>query len=434
MGANISRVVTGSIADEMGLETGDIVQEINGHKIDDVLDYKFYGQDDFLVIDVVKPNGEVWTLEIDKDFDEDLGIVFDQAVFDRIRACHNRCLFCFVDQLPPNMRRTLYVKDDDYRYSFLYGNYITLTNLKDYDWDKITTMRLSPLYVSVHTTSPELRARMMNNPRAVSILEDLSRLQAAGIEVHTQIVLCPGINDGQELEKTINDLASFYPAVASVGIVPVGLTGHRQNLPGLQAINSRLAREIIDRGDVWQKKYRSKWGRGLVYVADEFYIKAGKPVPSGEYYDDYCQIENGIGLVRMFQDEFSQLEGSLPVRVPVNQEVFVLTGQSADPVLRPIIDKLNLIQGLKVHFLPVANLFFGGGVTVTGLLTGSDIIRVLGKNYKGKKVIIPDIVFKEGNTVFLDDISLEELIRFTGACFRTVDGTAQSLVEAIINP
>lgn len=431
MSAPIINVINDSIAEEMGIEAGDCLISVNDHQIEDMIDYQFYSQDDFVVLEIKKANGELWSLEIEKDWNDDLGLVFDDVIFDRMRVCQNRCLFCFVDQLPRKMRKTLYIKDDDYRYSFLYGNFITLTNLKEKDWRKIIDMHLSPLYVSVHCMDPELRVKLLGSKRAASIHEDLQRLLDAGIEVHTQIVLCPGINDGAVLKQSIEELASFYPCVQSVGIVPVGLTGHRNRLYDLQVFSAEQSRDLIKVIDKYQLQYRKTMAKGFVYLADEFYIKAGEDFPVTGYYDDYCQIENGIGLARVFLDEFDALKESLPRQV-TDREVYIVTGISAISILEAVLQRLNQIKGLTVRLLPVENRFFGGNVSVTGLLTGKDIMDTLGHKYRGKRVIIPEIVFREGYDILLDDVNLDDIRQHSGAHIYTVDGSAGSLVEAIL--
>ena len=415
----------------MEIVPGDILLTINGYSVNDILDYQFYSQDDYIIIEVEKENKEIWTIEIEKEYDEELGLDFTEVVFDRMRSCQNRCLFCFVDQLPLHMRKTLYVKDDDYRHSFINGNFITLTNLTETDWEKIVRMRISPLYVSVHCIQGDLRREMLKNPRAGNIKHDLKRLMNAGIEVHTQIVLCPGWNDGGILTETIEELALLYPGVASVGIVPVGLTGYRKNLPLLNPVTPELAKFTIKTIETYQKNFRERFGQGFVYLADEFYLRASQDLPRSEYYDDYCQIENGIGLSRLFLDEFTDLEDNLPVTIPP-QEAYVLTGQSAETVLRGVVERLNQIKGLTVKLVPVINRYFGGGVSVTGLLTGQDIIETLGNDYRDKKVILPEVVFREGQDVLLDDVCLEDIKMSSGADIHTADGSACSLVEAIL--
>ncbi len=424
-------VIKASIADAVGLDPGDNLLSINGQHVEDLLDNQYYSQDDNITLVIEKKNGETWSVDIEKDFDDELGLLFEGVVFDRIRLCRNRCMFCFIDQMPPAMRETLYVKDDDYRYSFLFGNYITLTNLSDDDWNKLESMRLSPLYVSVHTTSGPLRQQMMKNPRAAHIMEDLQRLKQAGIQVHTQIVLCPDLNDGQELVKSINELADLYPSVQSVGIVPVGLTGHRDKLPHLRTFTAQEARELIEEVNQWRNTFRSRFGIGFVYLADEFYVKAGIPVPPADYYDDYSQIENGIGLIRLFMDDWQEIKRDLPNQIdPV--QVFLITGESARTVMQTVAEDLNRVKGLGVEVIAVPNQYFGGGVTVTGLLTGTDIINCLQDNYRGKKVVIPEVLLQEGSTMLLDNITLEEIASRTGVVIRTTDGSARSLVEAVL--
>lgn len=431
MVARIKEICDNSIAEEMGIEAGDVVLSIDGNEIKDIIDYEFYSQDDCIQLELRKANNELWSLEIEKDYDEDLGIIFEDLIFDKMKVCKNRCIFCFVDQLPPKMRKTLYVKDDDYRYSFLLGNFITLTNLNEKDWQKILNMRLSPLYVSVHCMQPELRAEMLNNPKASSIKEDLQRLYEAGIEVHTQIVLCPNVNDGSILQESIEELAVYFPSVLSVGIVPVGLTGHRQKLKKLRGFTAEEAARIIGCVEQYQHRYRPLFQRGFVYLADEFYIQAGLTIPDAEYYDDFCQIENGIGLARVLEDEFSLLEASLPKQI-VKREVTLVTGVSAVPVLESMVARLNKIEGLSLHILPVQNSFFAGDVSVTGLLTGRDIIAALGKEFEERVIIIPQVVLKEGQEILLDNVSIDEIAESSGARIIMVDGSACSLVEAIL--
>ncbi len=430
MTARISGIGPGSIAAELEIRAGDKLLTINNHPINDILDYQYYSQDDYLVVEIEKENSEIWSLEIEKEFDEELGFYFEEPVFDRLKSCHNRCVFCFVDQLPLQMRRSLYVKDDDYRHSFLYGNFITLTNLSADDWQKIIEMRLSPLYVSVHCIQSELRKKMLGNQRAGNIKLDLERLRDAGIQVHTQIVVCPGWNDGEILQESIAELAGLYPGVVSIGIVPVGLTGHRDKLPALSPVTRESAREIIQLVNTCQQVYRSKWGVGLVYLADEFYLRAEVDLPEAEYYDDYCQLENGIGLARILLDEFAEAESSLPAAIS-QREVYIITGQSAAQLIQGLVVRLNQVEGLVVKLIPVVNKYFGGGVTVTGLLTGNDIIETLGQAYIDKRVIISEVLLREGQEILLDDTRLEEIKQKSQADIRVADGSAHGLIEAI---
>jgi putative radical SAM enzyme (TIGR03279 family) len=283
MPALIVKVERSSIADDIGLAPGDTLISIDGKEINDILDYHFWVRSEQLELSIEKADGKIWTVEIEKDYDEDLGLEFEDLLFDRIKSCQNRCVFCFIDQLPRHMRKTLYIKDDDYRHSFLFGNFITLSNLREEDWEKIITMRLSPLYISVHALQPQVRSMLMGNQRAGRIRQDLLRLSQAGIQVHTQIVLCPGLNDGQVLEETIEGLAELYPSVSSIGIVPVGLTGHRSSLPELRTLNELEALSLIELIHSYQKRFRTQLGYGLVYGADEIYLKAGQPQKSRPY-------------------------------------------------------------------------------------------------------------------------------------------------------
>ncbi len=431
MPAVVIDIEENSIADEIGIAAGDTLLSIDGKEINDILDYQFLIREEELLVDIQKADGKIWSIEIEKDYDEDLGLVFDDILFDRLKVCKNRCVFCFIDQLPGQMRKTLYQKDDDYRHSFLFGNFITLTNLSQHDWDKILTMRLSPLYISVHALQPEVRSMMLGSRQAGSIREDLLRLSQAGIECHTQIVVCPGINDGQILEDTIEGLAELYPSVASIGIVPVGLTGHRNKLPELRNISSAEAELLVAAIHRYQLEFRRDLGCGLVYLADEIYLKCSQPIPETDYYDDFPQIENGIGICRIMMDEFAEEEGHLPDKVK-EKEVFLLTGESALSIMEKICGRMNRIEGLDLKIIPVKNYFFGGQVTVTGLLTGVDILAALGKNYAGKEVIVPEIIFKDGQDTLLDDTKLEDIKMASGADIKVIQGTAGSLIEAVL--
>lgn len=432
-GVTVEAVAEDSIAYELGISPGDRLLTVNGKAVRDILEYRYYTGEDYIVLEVEKENGEVWSFEIEKNYDEDLGLVFSEAVFDHLRVCRNRCLFCFMDQLPPGMRKSLRVKDDDYRLSFLYGNFITLTNLDSKDWEQIITLRLSPLYISVHTTDPEIRGLMLGNEEARNILLDLERLRENGLQVHTQVVLCPGINDKEVLASTVLTLAEFWPSVLSVGIVPVGLTNHRLGLYPLKPVNRQQARAVINLGESWQQYFRDRIGVGFVYLADEFFVKARHDFPPAVYYDEYPQLENGIGLARQFLDRLGELESTLPESVPENLDATLVCGESARSLLRTAADRLNRVKGLTVEVLPLKNRFFGNQVTVTGLLTGRDIEYSLGPGYKNRTVIIPGVMLKEGEHRFLDDMTVDELSKKTGANIIVVNATADGLVNYIVN-
>lgn len=409
----ISRVLPDTIAAELELEPGDKIVAVDGNPVNDIIDLSFALAAESLELLIEKANGEQVILEIEKDYDEDLGVEFESAVFDKVRQCANRCLFCFVDQMPPGMRESLYVKDDDYRLSFLYGNFITLTNLTKADLKRIRQLHLSPLYVSTHTTDGVLRAKMLGNQRAGEIMDQLRQLVEYGVELHTQVVLCPGWNDGEALEKTIADLWAMSPAVLSLAIVPVGITRHRQHCPPLDAFTPAAADAVIQTVAKWQATCRAQSGDSFVYLADEFYLAAGQPIPEYDHYDGFPQLENGVGIVRNFLDEwehhdFSGTGYQQPLRLDV------VCGVSAGKILGPLLEALT-IPNLAVRVLPVENVFFGSNVTVTGLLTGQDIIAALsacGGERDG--IILPGIALRKGESVFLDGVTAEEVAAALG--------------------
>ncbi len=408
-GLVIESVEEESIARELELEPGDAVCCINGHAVRDILDYRYLADDASIQVTVRKKNGEVWLLDIDKDPGEQLGISFRDGGWDRTITCGNKCIFCFVDQMPPCMRPSLYVKDDDYRLSFVQGNFITLTNAGPADLKRIAAMRLSPLYISVHTTNPELRRFMMGHPRAGRIMEQLRFLADAGIQMHTQIVLCPGINDGPELDRTINDLGSLWPSVRSLAVVPVGLTAYRQGLTPLRTYSRDEARVVLDKVHGWQSRFLSLFSYPLVFAGDEFYLLAGYPLPPANMYGGFPQTENGVGIVRLFLDEWRQARGHLPARVNPERYYALVTGKLAGPVLETVVEELNRIPGLQVELFVLENKFFGQTVTVAGLLTGRDLLEGLAGRWLGDKVFIPSVMLQEGRELFLDDLTLQQV-------------------------
>jgi putative radical SAM enzyme (TIGR03279 family) len=400
----ISQVIPGSIADEIGLVSGDRLLSVNGEAVRDLIDLSFALAEEYVEIIIEKANGAQEIYEIEKDFDEDLGIEFESAVFDKIRQCANRCIFCFVDQMPPGMRKSLYVKDDDYRLSFLYGNFITLTNLGPNDFDRIRNLHLSPLYVSVHTTDEELRIRMLGNKRAGEINRHLQKLINNGVELHTQVVLCPDFNDGDNLNKTIQDLYSMYPHILSLAIVPVGLTRYRENCYPLRTFQEQTARRIIATVDQWQKRCRKETGKSFVYLSDEFYVSAGCDIPEYNFYDGFPQLENGVGIVRSFLREWEEATQQFSSSYTTPHYIDIVCGASAHKILEPLIQGMK-ISNLLPRLVPVENEFFGADVTVTGLLTGRDIIAALAK-LSGPRtgIIIPGVALRKGEQVFLDEL------------------------------
>jgi putative radical SAM enzyme (TIGR03279 family) len=414
---HISRVAADSIAEELELAPGDKVIAVDGSPVTDIIDLSFALAAESLELLIEKANGDQLILEIDKEYDEDLGLEFESAVFDCVRQCGNKCLFCFVDQMPPGLRQSLYVKDDDYRLSFLYGNFITLTNLTAADRKRIRQLHLSPLYVSVHATDKELRAVMIGNPRAKDIMLQLKELVGFGVELHTQVVLCPGFNDGPALAKTIADLWSLRPGVLSLAIVPVGVTRHRSFCQELEGFSPEAAAAVIEAVDGWQKSCRSESGSAFVYLADEFYLAANRPIPEYDDYDGFPQLENGVGIVRNFlsewaEHEFSGAGYSEPLRLDV------VCGTSIEKILRPLLAALN-IANLTVRVVPVENRFFGSSITVTGLLTGQDIIAALsaiGGQRDG--IILPGIALRKGENVFLDGATVDDVAARLGTTTR----------------
>lgn len=405
----IDSVEKDSIAEELGIETGDAVVAVNGKEVGDILDWQMATAGEELTLTVLHRDGSVTEFEIEKEYDEDLGLVFASPTLDKIRSCANRCLFCFVDQQPPGMRDTLYIKDDDYRLSFLTGSYITLTNLTKKDLARIKSLHISPLYVSVHATDPALRQKLMGNPRAGRVLSTMKELAEAGIEFHTQAVLCPGINDGEALEKTIADLYGLYPSVRTLAVVPVGLTGHRENLYPLSAFDAFHARDVLRRVRRWQEKALEEKKTRFVFAADEFYHMAGQPVPADHEYEGYPQLENGVGLVRLLLNEWERRQYRLPESIDKPKNVTLVTGVSAFSYLEQVVKKLNAVKGLNATLLPVKNNFFGGHVTVAGLLTYTDILPALSAQGDSSPVFLPRVMLKKGTDLFLDGHNIGEL-------------------------
>jgi putative radical SAM enzyme (TIGR03279 family) len=420
-GKLVDRVETGSIAEELGICSGDRIVAVNGKELGDVLDWRLTESDEELLIAVQHMDGELVEYEIEKDYDESLGIIFDSPTLDEIRPCKNRCVFCFVDQLPPGMRETLQIKDDDYRLSFLSGSYITLTNLSEADLQRIMHLHLSPLYVSVHTTNPQLRRRMLGNRQGSEILPILKKLADAGIEFHTQIVLCPGLNDGKQLEQTLDDLFSMYPGVRSLAVVPVGLTGHRDRLYPLSPYDAGHARAVLSQLSRWQERCMAAVKTRFVFASDEFYTMAGQDVPQDDEYEDYPQLENGVGMVRLLYNAWDRWCEKLPARLTKERSATVATGASAACYLEPIISRLNEISGLTVNLKTVPNQFFGGHVTVSGLLTYRDLTDALSKEKVFSPLYLPAVMLKEGRDLFLDGHTAKDLAETLGVEVRVVD-------------
>jgi len=406
-GHKIIEVVKNSIAEEVGIESGDILVSINDEVITDALDYHFLAEDEALTLLVYKSRlKEEWVIEIEKEVQEPLGIVFESNLMDEYKSCCNKCIFCFIDQLPPGMRDTLYFKDDDARLSFLQGNYVTLTNMKDHDIDRIIKYHLSPINISVHTMNLELRKKMLNNRFADRIKGYMDRLYNAGIIMNGQIVLCKGVNDGIELEHTIESLSHYLPFLQSVSVVPVGLSQYRHGLANLEPFNKEDAQNVINTITKWQDKLYETHGTHFIHGGDEFYFLAGLECPLEDTYDGYLQLENGVGMTRLLIDEFNQCYNKLkPTKI--SKKVSIATGQLAAPVIEDLVHKLNnKCSNIIVHIYPIINHFFGEKITVSGLLTGTDIIEQLKDKDLGEVLLLPSNLLRDKEDVLLDDLTL----------------------------
>ena len=426
-GLLIEGVAPGSIADEFELQPGDRLLAVNGHRLRDILDYSYHtSTDDELLLEVATAGGELWELEIEREQGEPLGITFPAPAPAR---CNNNCIFCFVHQLPRGLRRPLYVKDEDYRLSFLNGNYVTLANLKAGELERIVAQRLSPLYISVHATNPELRETLLGKKGILPILDQLRELAAARIAMHTQVVLCPGINDGAELERTVTDLAALYPSVMSLAVVPLGLTKHRQHLPRLQPVDTEYARDFISEWGPKGKSINKRLGEPFLFLADEFYLKGGIPFPPLREYGDLPQIENGVGMVPLFLRDAARTVKSAKPLTPFRATV--VTGISALGFVSDFLEKLSASTGVELLPAAVENRLFGPMVTVSGLVSGGDIIAALEGKDIGRALLLPDVMLKEGEGVFLDDVSLEELGIRLNCRVETFDCTPQGLYRVV---
>jgi putative radical SAM enzyme (TIGR03279 family) len=429
LGAEIVAVEAGSLAEGLGLTVGDSILKINHKAFTDLIEFEWAWATEKVFLEIRKSNGQRDLYEIEKDYDEPLGVGFKEAIFDGIRRCHNQCMFCFVEQMPRQMRPSLYLKDDDYRLSFLQGNYITLTNLKEEDLVRIKREHLSPLYVSVHTTAPQLRKRMMKNSRAGALLEIMKDLSREGIEFHTQVVACPGVNDGEVLEKTYHDL-SRLASVVSLAVVPVGLTSYRHNLPKLRLYEKEEAYHLVKWVEEKQKLELAKRGSRFIWASDEFYLLADLPLPTVESYEDFSQLENGVGMVRLFWEKWQSLQ--LPKIIEPAQEIIFVTGLLGKKVLKPVRDRLNTIQGLKIEVRAIPNSFFGTTVTVAGLLTGSCLLAGLKGIKKGSVVFIPASMLQSGDGKFLDDLTPKEVGEILGIQIITVPVEPEKILAKIM--
>lgn len=441
----ISQIVPGSIADELEITLGDVLVSINDKEVEDVFDYHYLINDEHLIVLIRKADGEEWELEIEKEYNEDLGIVFENGLMDEYRSCTNKCIFCFIDQMPPGMRDTLYFKDDDSRLSFLQGNYVTLTNMKDKDVDRIIQYHLAPINISVHTTNPELRCMMLNNRFAGEALKKMDRLYEAGIPMNGQIVLCKGVNDGEELERSIRDLTKYLPYMESVSVVPVGISKYREGLYPLEPFTKEDAEKVIDTIEKWQKVCMETHGVHFVHASDEWYMLANRTLPEEETYDGYLQLENGVGMMKVLMEEFKKelaVANTAEVKDDVmtilkdtydgHHKVSLVTGKLAAPFLREMAeDFMKDFPGYEVEIIEINNEFFGENITVSGLITAQDLIAQTKDRELGNVVAIPCNMLRSGERVFLDDQTVQDVEKALQTRVIIVKSSGYALVEAM---
>ena len=433
--AVVESIEAGSIAEEIGFEVGDQLISINGVKPRDLIDYKFLIAEENLQLQILDEDGKTHKIEIEKDYDDELGLAFTEALFDGLKQCNNQCPFCFIDQQPSGKRKSLYLKDDDYRLSFLYGSYLTLTNLSEQDWLRIDKQRLTPLFVSVHATEPSLRSQLLKNPNAIELLKQLNWFSQKRIQIHAQIVVCPEINDGKALENTINDLFGFaqrdYPVVLSAAVVPVGLTRFRPNNDGLKPVDAECASRVINQVEPMQKKFYESTGSRFAWLSDEWYLIAKKPLPTLNSYEDLPQKENGVGSIRSFLKAMDTATKNLPHKISQKRTCSWVVGKLVENELLKPCQRLNKIENFKIHLYGLSSPYWGQEQIVTGLLTGQDLIKGLkGKNL-GDELLLPSVMLKQGEKIFLDDMTLQELCLSLNVSIRIVYD-AQDIVNGAL--
>lgn len=428
----IEDVVIGSIADELGIDPGDILVSINDVPVRDVIDYRYLISDELLDIVIEKKDGELWEFEIEKDFNEDIGIIFTNPLIDKAKTCQNKCMFCFIDQLPPNMRDTLYFKDDDSRLSFLQGNFITMTNMNEDDIQRIIDYKLSPINVSVHTTNPELRIKMLRNKKAGTIFDTLKRFHEAGLEMNCQIVLVPGVNDGLELKRTISDLSSLYPSINSVAVVPVGITKYRDGLDSLEIYDQESASKLIEQIDEMQHEYLESHGTRFVFASDEFYCVSGKELPEHDFYEGFPQYENGVGLLISFSYELVEALGGITV-TQSDKRLLIATGKLATSFMKSMSEMIkDKISGLKIDVIPIKNNFFGETITVSGLITGGDLVDQVKGSEAYDAIFIPKSMMKREENIFLDNMTFGQANDLLMNRLRLVPVDGREFLESIM--
>ena len=429
----IKEVYPGSIAEELEIEPGDVLLSINDQSIEDVFDYRYMIKDEYIEVLIRKPDGEEWVLEIDKDYDDDLGIEFENQLMSDYKSCSNKCIFCFIDQMPPNMRETLYFKDDDSRLSFLQGNYVTLTNMKDKDIERIIHYHLEPINVSVHTMNKELRCKMLHNRFAGDALKKVDQLYEAGITMNGQIVLCKGVNDGEELEYSLQEMAKYAPVLQSVSVVPVGLTKFRDGLYPLESFTKEDAKAVLEQIHRWQKIMYEKHGIHFIHASDEWYILAGEKLPEEGRYDGYLQLENGVGMLRLLDTEVREAVANRDGD-DRSYHVTVATGRLAAPYIEKCMETIReKYPKITFEVIAIKNNFFGEKITVSGLITGQDLTEQLSDRKLGDRLLIPCNMLRSGENVFLDDITVTELSEKLGREIIVVDPAGADFVSAVLD-
>lgn len=430
----IDHIEPGSIASQLGIEPGDILLSVNGVKIEDVFDYQYQINDEYITVIIRKPDGEEWELEIEKEYEDDLGIVFDNGLMDDYRSCCNKCIFCFIDQMPPGMRETLYFKDDDSRLSFLQGNYVTLTNMKEKDIDRIIQYKLAPINISVQTMNPDLRCKMLHNRFAGEALLKMKRLYEAGITMNGQIVLCKGVNDKDELEYTLQELKAYYPQMESVSVVPVGLSKYREGLYPLEMFSREDAKEVLQTIHRHQADCMERFGSHFIHASDEWYLLAGMQLPAAEIYDGYLQLENGVGMLRLLFDEFREaISAETLGEFQEASHISVATGILAAPYIRILAEEFMQRHPQKnIEVFAIRNDFFGESITVSGLLTGQDLLAQLSGKRLGERLLLPCSLLRSGEEVFLDDMTLTELKNSLQVDIVIVNSNGQDLYDAFL--
>ena len=430
--AIVASIEEGSIGEELGFEVGDQLISINGVQPRDLIDYKFLIAEEKISLTILDEKDKQHTIHIEKDYDDDLGLAFTEALFDGLKQCNNQCSFCFIDQQPSGKRKSLYLKDDDYRLSFLYGSYLTLTNLSEEDWLRIDQQRLSPLFVSVHATEPSLRSKLLRNPKAIDLLNQLTWFSEKKIQIHAQIVVCPEMNDGKALEKTINDLYSFaqgdFPVVLSAAVVPVGLTRFRPSNDGLIPVDSDCATEVINQVEPMQKIFYKSTGSRFAWLSDEWYLIAKRPLPSLNSYEDLPQKENGVGSIRSFLKAMDEATCNLPIKIDQKRTCSWVVGKLVENELQKPCKRLNKIKNFRLHLYGIPSPYWGQEQIVTGLLTGQDLLQGLEAKELGDELLLPSVMLRQGEKIFLDDMTLQELSLSLNVSIRIVHD-AQDIVN-----